>query len=111
MRLLLVGAALSLGASGCGVPDCTTLRQASQRDECLFSVLEVHLADGDLDAATESVASIAAPVVRAAAIRRLVAAQPPGLDANRIAELCATVPAPDDVGCRKAVARPHLWER
>lgn len=101
----------TLGAAGCGVPDCTTLRQSEPRDECLFSVLEVHLADGELDAATATIGQIEAPTVRAAAIRRVVASHPAGLDASRIDALCALVPPPDDVGCRKAVARPHLWER
>lgn len=110
MRLLLT-MLISVAGASCGVPDCSTLRQADQRDECRFSVLEVHLAEGDLASATGVISAIETPLVRVAAIRRLVAARPAGLGDEEVRSLCRAVPPPDDVGCLKAVARPHLWER
>lgn len=108
---LLIAMGIALAGASCGVPDCGTLRQADQRDECRFSVLEVHLAEGDLAAATDLISAIEQPLVRVAAIRRLVAARPAGLGDEEVRALCRAVPPPDDVGCLKAVARPHLWER
>ena len=105
--LIVVGVA---ACSGQG-KDCAGLADPRARGDCHFERLEIHIGRQDLPGTIAEIKGIAAPVVRFAAIQRLVASSIEGLDHRKVGALCAELPAEESERCSQMWGRRHLYER
>lgn len=101
--------ALCAQLSACVGRDCAARGDEAKRDWCYYERSAGAAESGQLDAAVADIRAIQAPLVRAYAIDKLVAASPKGLSLALTEELCGTLPAPHQDSCLRSWARPHLW--
>lgn len=108
-------AALLLGLSlGCGdgeaALDCRAPADAPTRDRCTFEAVTTAAEQARTADAVALVYTIEDPLLRGAAIQRLVSLTPPGLDGPTMQALCATLPEVPAERCSAQWNRPHLWK-
>jgi hypothetical protein len=106
------GFLLALGL-GCGeaTPDCTAPTDTPTRDRCTFEAVTTAAEQARTADAVALVYTIEDPLLRGAAIQRLVALHPPGLDTDTMNTLCATLPEIPSQRCSSQWNRPHLWQQ
>ncbi len=113
-RALLRMSGLLLGLSlGCGeaAPDCEAPPDSPARDRCTFEAVTTAAEQARTADAVTLVYTIEDPLLRGAAIQRLVSLNPPGLDGPTLQALCATLPEVPADRCSAQWNRPHLWKQ
>ncbi|MDP6932466.1 MAG: hypothetical protein QGG40_06090 [Myxococcota bacterium] len=108
-RLLWVACVLLGFTSGCGTENCAEKAQAAERDWCRYEQVVDSAGSERLEEALAILAVMETPMVKAAAVDKLITAAPPGLDSARAQSLCQELPQPHHRACIQTWSRPHLW--
>jgi hypothetical protein len=106
LRVAVVG-----WAAGCAVasPPCEDLDRPSEaRDRCYGDRALGAARAGDVPAATSALQEVDDPLLRAAAVDRVLT-DGKGLGTTEAAALCKLLASPFDRNCADTWSRPHLW--
>jgi len=99
------------GLAACGDKDCASIQDSDKRDWCYYErAADAAAEDRGADAIGE-LAHIRSPMVRAAAVDKIITEAPEGLTAADAENLCRNLPEPQSRACFQTWNRPHLWEK
>lgn len=107
-RCLLFGALVWVTACST-TRDCATLDKPADRDWCWYEVAVAAAEADDLPKVNEAVQKIEEPMVRSAAVNKVLSLDPQGLDEKSAITMCDALIETDQKTCINTWKRPHLW--